>query len=921
MVTRRALALALLAAACAEPEQGPPVVEAGITGVELTVHFAESAALEQLSITGTVAGAEAFEPGLVPDPPRALAPEGETLAILLPPELAGSILRIRVDGLRDGVAVAAEAGEVPLVAGVLVPLQLSLGDPATCGDGVVREGLEGCDDGGTTPGDGCDAACAVEPSYTCAGEPSVCVRCGNGLVEGIEACDDGGVAGGDGCSATCHVEAGYTCAGEPSTCSQTCGDGVLDERDGCDDGNVASGDGCSAACVVEPGFSCEGAPSRCAALCGDGFVRGDEGCDDGAAADGDGCSSLCAEEQGFACAGEPSTCGALCGDGLVRGEEWCDDGGTSPDDGCSASCGIEPGYSCTGSPSVCLPGCGDGTTGAGEGCDDENLMPGDGCSAACTVEKGFVCTGAPSRCTPLCGDGLLLGEACDDGRKVDGDGCSASCEVEEGYACAGEPSTCGAVCGDGLVRGDEGCDDGGTAAGDGCDAGCAVEPGFSCGGEPSDCGPCGDGVVDAAEGCDDGNVGDGDGCDATCAIEPGFTCGAEPSICSRCGDGVAAGMEVCDGADVGGRTCLELGLRRGAGPGLGCAAGCGALDTAGCTGGPIDTVEQLRAAIAEAHAQAGHETIAIHAGTFVLEPPLVLDECGGAACASAPEGVTLQPLEGAIVELTGAVAIEVVTGGNGLLGLTFRDCGVAVDLLAGADAGTNLVRGGLFLNAAVPSVAVVRVASDGNYVLANRLASDAAGPAGDGIVVTGEGTTVAMNVVAGSYARALVLEGFGAGGASFVDHNSIWLRPGVASLGVRMSAVTGLCYRNNVVAGHPASTGLEASGVSLGAAASCGGFASRENANVGSGTSCSGNSCNLCRNGQRRLCDRAESPGFVADDLCLAPAGNALVDGAVDVGRDLVDGDPARFLGAAPDVGARESGSTRSYGGVASTCP
>jgi hypothetical protein len=67
-------------------------------------------------------------------------------------------------------------------------------------------------------------------------------------------------------------------------------------------------------------------------------------------------------------------------------------------------------------------------------------------------------------------------------------------------------------------------------------------------------------------------------------------------------------------------------------------------------------------------------------------------------------------------------------------------------------------------------------------------------------------------------------------------------------------------------------------------------------------------------------CDLGVDPGFAGDDLCLAPA-SLLVDGGEETGADLVDGDPALFIGAAPDVGARESGSSRSYGGSASVCP
>ena len=48
-------------------------------------------------------------------------------------------------------------------------------EPASCGDGLIEDS-EQCDDGGTNPGDGCDASCQVEPGYSCDGEPSVCDR-------------------------------------------------------------------------------------------------------------------------------------------------------------------------------------------------------------------------------------------------------------------------------------------------------------------------------------------------------------------------------------------------------------------------------------------------------------------------------------------------------------------------------------------------------------------------------------------------------------------------------------------------------------------------------------------------------------------------------------------------------------------------
>lgn len=45
--------------------------------------------------------------------------------------------------------------------------------PDHCGDAVV-DPWEQCDDGNTTPDDGCSVACQVEPGWSCTGEPSTC---------------------------------------------------------------------------------------------------------------------------------------------------------------------------------------------------------------------------------------------------------------------------------------------------------------------------------------------------------------------------------------------------------------------------------------------------------------------------------------------------------------------------------------------------------------------------------------------------------------------------------------------------------------------------------------------------------------------------------------------------------------------------
>ena len=262
--------------------------------------------------------------------------------------------------------------------------------------------------------------------------------CGDGALDGDEACDDGDTEPGDGCDAACALEDGFSCPtpGAPCLADPACGDGAvdpsLDER--CDDGNGDSGDGCSEQCVVELDWECPvpGTPCVYLIVCGNRQVGGAETCDDGGANPGDGCDADCALEPGWECPIPGMACSArACGDGLTAGSESCDDGDTDSGDGCSATCSLEPGYACVG-PACRLTVCGDGVAEGHEQCDDGALRPYDGCSAQCTREVD--CPGGV--CAAVCGDGLVFsGEDCDDGNTTSGDGCSSTCAREAGFAC------------------------------------------------------------------------------------------------------------------------------------------------------------------------------------------------------------------------------------------------------------------------------------------------------------------------------------------------------------------------------------------------------------------------------------------------------------------------------------------------------
>lgn len=123
---------------------------------------------------------------------------------------------------------------------------------SSCGDGVVDDRTEDCDDGNNDPGDGCEADCLVTEGCVSNDE---CTFLGSACAQGK--CDEG--------SGECFVEQvpdSTSCTdemGTPGVCnsgfcvSASCGDGNLDTAIGeeCDDGNFEYGDGCSPFCKPE----------------------------------------------------------------------------------------------------------------------------------------------------------------------------------------------------------------------------------------------------------------------------------------------------------------------------------------------------------------------------------------------------------------------------------------------------------------------------------------------------------------------------------------------------------------------------------------------------------------------------------------------------------------------------------------------
>ena len=146
---------------------------------------------------------------------------------------------------------------------------------ANCGDGIVMPPMEQCDPGVkvTNIAQACSSTCKWNPGWACNATSCHQTVCGDKVVEGSEGCDDGNTTPGDGCSPTCRKEP--SCNSGTGTCTSICGDGLVmpAQPDGpvmpggaCDDGNAISGDGCSSDCTVEPGYQCEQPPNTAATM-------------------------------------------------------------------------------------------------------------------------------------------------------------------------------------------------------------------------------------------------------------------------------------------------------------------------------------------------------------------------------------------------------------------------------------------------------------------------------------------------------------------------------------------------------------------------------------------------------------------------------------------------------------------------------
>ena len=212
-------------------------------------------------------------------------------------------------------------------------------------------------------------------------------------------CDDGNLDDGDGCSAACQVEPCWTCAGAPSVCTPSADGSACEDGSACTTGQTCSGGMCGGGSPVSP----------CIDMTGHWFSHGNI---DGSP-DYDITTDVLQRGTDLVWRddmGRPRVVGTIdpaTGAFDVRGaprNEPCE-----PFDSLTGMA-TALAYAAAGSVQrqlgVCQvhtwqeagSRCGTGAVGLGEACDDGNQVNGDGCSA-CVVDVCWTCSGTPSVCT------------------------------------------------------------------------------------------------------------------------------------------------------------------------------------------------------------------------------------------------------------------------------------------------------------------------------------------------------------------------------------------------------------------------------------------------------------------------------------------------------------------------------------------
>jgi cysteine-rich repeat protein len=170
---RGVVAVAVVVALCAACTDAKTIVDPEATALEVVVQVPGDLGVDRLQISAV--GGE-FAAGTVPDSPRPLAGE-QSVVVLLSPDLDGTELVVRVDGLAGAQLVASGGTRATVRMKSVERVIVVLEGPVTCGDAMVDPLLELCDDGNVAAGDGCSATCGIESGFRCDNPPGLPSAC------------------------------------------------------------------------------------------------------------------------------------------------------------------------------------------------------------------------------------------------------------------------------------------------------------------------------------------------------------------------------------------------------------------------------------------------------------------------------------------------------------------------------------------------------------------------------------------------------------------------------------------------------------------------------------------------------------------------------------------------------------------------
>ncbi len=383
---------------------GGPDVETGLTGIDLRVTY--DVELNQLSILVSDEEMGLLGPKSIPEPPRALSPEGESVMVVLPEELGAVEITIRVVGFLMGETRAVGQRVEGLWLGEFRVVEMHLREPELCGGTVCEIGQHCVENDCVCDRESCSSGCCDENGRCQPGNTTEVCGGGGGSCEVCPVRDECESGSCSGCVASCPgCCSGATC-NDPvpvSTCGtdgQTCVTCDSLKADGCSPSGECQ---CGGSESCRPGLHCvngvcvcneEACPIGCClgGVCHSG--EGDSACGSG----GVTCADCSADHATGVC--EIGACVMTCD------ANW-GDCNSSPDDGCEtdllttdAHCGScvdpcpFPTTSCDAGSCVCPSGC----SPCSGGCDLCLCSDGCPCEMECADNCDIVCLGAGTVC-------------------------------------------------------------------------------------------------------------------------------------------------------------------------------------------------------------------------------------------------------------------------------------------------------------------------------------------------------------------------------------------------------------------------------------------------------------------------------------------------------------------------------------------